>query len=107
MPPSIETRPFGTLPGGELVQAWLLTGAGGMQLECISYGGIVTRLLVPDSGGEIKDVFLGFEDLKSYLEGTACMGGIVGRVAGRIPGARYQLNGCTYELSENDSPNHL
>jgi aldose 1-epimerase len=107
MKPSIETRPFGTLPDGEIVPAWLLIGTGGMRLECIGYGGIVTRLLVPDRRGELADVVLGFETLESYLEGSAYFGAIVGRVAGRIPGARYCLDGRTYALTANDGPNHL
>jgi aldose 1-epimerase len=78
-----------------------------MQLECLSYGGIVTRLLVPDRTGELADVVLGFDDLESYLDGSSYFGAIVGRVAGRIPGARYRLNGITYHLPENDPPNHL
>jgi aldose 1-epimerase len=78
-----------------------------MRLECISYGGIVTRMLVPDREGEVADVVLGFEDLESYLDGSAYFGGIVGRVAGRIPGAQYRLSGCTYALTDNDAQNHL
>ncbi len=37
MHPPIETRPLGTLPEGEIVQAWMLTGTVGLRLRCIGY----------------------------------------------------------------------
>ena len=48
MPPSLTSRPFGTLPTGEPVTAFTLTGAGGLSLQVITYGGIVTHLHAPD-----------------------------------------------------------
>ncbi len=99
--PLIESRLFGRLPGGEVVKAWALTGTGGLKMECIDYGGIVTRLLVPDRNGKLADVILGFRELDPYLDDAACLGGIMGRVAGSVPGAEYRLNGCTYKIAES------
>ncbi len=107
MAPSIISRRFGTLPGGEPVEAWTLSGANGLVLEAITYGGIVTRLLVPDRNGRGVDVVLGFNDLDAYLAGHPYFGAITGRVAGRIADARFSLEGKTYELARNDPPNHL
>jgi len=104
---SLQSRAFGHLPTGEPVEAWLLSGAGGMQLETITYGGIVTRLLVPDRNGQLADVVLGFGSLEPYLKDTNYFGAIVGRVAGRIPGAQFHLDGELFTLAVNDPPNHL
>lgn len=104
---SLNSRPFGFLPTGESVEAWTLTGSGGLVLEVITYGGIVTRLLAPDRAGVLADVVLGFNDLDSYLAGHPYFGAIVGRVAGRITDAAFNLEGETYELARNDPPNHL
>jgi aldose 1-epimerase len=89
------------------VEAWTLTGRGGLVLEAITYGGIVTRLLAPDRNGNAGDVVLGFNDLDSYLGGHPYFGAITGRVAGRISGAAFTLDGNTYRLARNDPPNHL
>ena len=89
------------------MEAWTLNGPSGLMLEAITYGGIVTRLLAPDRDGRLADVVLGFNNLDSYLAGHPYFGAIVGRVAGRITGASFSLEGKTYPLSRNDPPNHL
>ncbi len=103
----MTTRAFGRLPSGESIEAWTLCGAGGLTLEVITYGAIVTQLKVPDKNGRLADVVLGFNNLDSYLADCAYVGSVVGRVAGRIPGGRFNLEGNTYELARNDPPNHL
>ncbi len=103
----ISSRTFGILPSGQTVEAWMLTGRGGLVLEAITYGGIVTRLLAPDLNGSAGDVVLGFNDFESYLGGHPYFGAITGRVAGRIAGAAFTLDGNTHRLAQNDPPNHL
>ncbi|TSA29755.1 MAG: galactose mutarotase [Verrucomicrobiaceae bacterium] len=103
----MRSRPFGNLPSGESVELWTLAGSGGANLEFLTYGGIVTSLMVPDRNGTIADIVLGFDRLEPYLTGHPYFGAITGRVAGRIPGARFTLDGKTYELAKNDGPNHL
>lgn len=103
----IRQRPFGTLAGGESVHAYDLVGAGGLTLTAITYGGIVTRLLVPDRRGDVADVVLGFDALDGYLGPHPFFGAIAGRVAGRISGAHFALDGHEYKLEANDPPNTL
>jgi aldose 1-epimerase len=104
---ALRTRRFGVVPGGGTVDAWTLTGRGGVVLEVMTYGGIVMRLLVPGRDGKLDDVVLGFGDLDSYLAGHPYFGAITGRVAGRIAGAAFSLGGKKYELACNEPPNHL
>ena len=104
---SPQSRVFGFLPSGEGVEAWTLTGASGLTLEAITYGGIVTRLLAPDRNGNLADVVLGHQELEPYLTDLCYFGAIVGRVAGRISAAKFQLDGKFYSLAANDPPNHL
>jgi aldose 1-epimerase len=103
----ISSQIFGLLSTGQTVEAWTLIGRGGLKLEAITYGGIVTRLLAPDRNGIADDVVLGFNDLGSYLGGHPYFGAIAGRVAGRIADAAFTLDGETYRLAPNDPPNHL
>ena len=107
MTSSISSKTYGVLPSGESVEYWTLVGSGGLQLEVITYGATITRLLVPDRWGGLDDVVLGFNNLDPYLANRACFGAIVGRVAGRITGARFSLEGETFQLAMNDGPNHL
>ncbi len=107
MAPALASRTFGFLPSGESVESWTLSGPGGLVLEIITYGGIVRRLLAPNLDGKLDDVVLGFNDLQSYLAGHPYFGAITGRVAGRITGACFTLDGKTFALARNDPPNHL
>jgi aldose 1-epimerase len=103
----ISSRIYGSLPGGQSVAAWTLTGRGGIVLEVITLGGIVTRLLVPGRDGILDDVVLGFNNLDSYVAGHPYFGAIAGRIAGRITGAAFTIDGACYRLARNEPPNHL
>lgn len=103
----MQIRKFGSLPGGEDVELHTLHGGAGASLSFMTYGGIVTSLCVPDRVGRIADVVLGFDNLDSYVAGHPFFGAVTGRVAGRIPGARFTLEGKTCRLVQNDGPNHL
>ena len=96
---------IGALPAGQIT--YTLANTSGFSLPVIPYGATVTSLLVPDRHGCLADVVLGFDNLAGYLAPHPYFGAIAGRVAGRISGARFALDGHTYELAPNDPPNHL
>lgn len=102
----ITSDPWGTLPDGRPVTRWSMRGHGGMEIRVLDLGGIVTDLMVPDASGDLADVVLGFPCLSDYLAHKFYFGCIVGRVAGRITGARFSLDGISYDLAANDPPNH-
>ena len=54
-----------------------------------------------------RPVALRFETAQEYLDSDAYLGAIVGRYANRIGGARFTLNGKTYELPANEGKNQL
>jgi aldose 1-epimerase len=107
MSTSCSSRYYGLLPSGQTIKAWTLRGSGGLTLECLTYGGIVSRLLAPDREGELADVVLGFNDLESYVARHPHFGAITGRVAGRLTNGRFHLEGKDYQFVLNDPPNHL
>ncbi|WP_430790570.1 aldose epimerase family protein [Virgibacillus flavescens] len=78
-----------------------------MRVSCLNYGGIITRVIVPDHNNEYENVVLGFENYKDYLDNPNFFGALIGRVAGRIQGSSFELNGTTYDLPANDGANHL
>ena len=72
-----------------------------------NFGGIITRMLVPDRDGKLADVVLGFNRLEDYVAPHPYFGAIVGRVAGRTTGAQFVLDEQAYPLVKNDGENHL
>jgi aldose 1-epimerase len=104
---AVTPRVFGQIATGGSVHAWKLANASGSMLEVLDYGGIVTKMLVPDRHNRFADVVLGFNSLAPYLAGHPYFGVIAGRVAGRITGAEFALDGRRHVLARNDPPNHL
>lgn len=86
---------------------YTLTNDSGMSVEFLNYGGIITKILAPDREGNLENLVLGFGDYKDYLENPPYLGALIGKVAGRIQGAAFELNGETYPLAQNNGVNHL
>lgn len=98
---------FGTTRDGRTVERFTLTGPGGITARLISYGATLTELLLPDRNGNLADVVLGFDNLDQYERESPYFGCTTGRVANRIAGGRFTLDGVEYRLATNDGPNHL
>jgi aldose 1-epimerase len=101
----IETI-LGTLDGKE-VKAYNLKSAGGAELTCMEYGCIITKINLPDRYGNTENIVLGFDTLEEYLNHSPYFGCVVGRSAGRIKNAAFEIEGVTYKLSKNDGENNL
>lgn len=97
---------FGTLADGRHVEAWDLGRPGGLRVRVLSYGARIAAIDVPTGFGT-RRVTLDRETLAEYEADTAYLGAVVGRVAGRIGGARFPLDGRTVHLSANEGPNTL
>jgi aldose 1-epimerase len=103
----VTQHEFGRLPGGEFVTAFCLCGSSGASVQVISYGAAIQSVLMPDRHGKLADVTYGHDDLQAYLDHPQYAGATVGRVANRIAGARFSLDGNTCQLARNDGANTL
>lgn len=99
-------RLFGTMPDGTQVEEITLR-SGGLTAGILTYGGAVRTLTVPGRSGAPVDVALGFDSLEDYRRQDKYLGALVGRVANRIGGAAFELNGKSYPLAANSGPNCL
>jgi aldose 1-epimerase len=97
---------FAHLPDGREVEAVRLYN-GRLEATFMSYGATLQSLRVPDRDGEVRDVVLGHDKLKPYLEQPDYIGVTVGRYANRIAGGRFTLDGNVYQLTQNDGDNSL
>lgn len=103
---NITKRDF-AIKDSSKVFSYTLENDHGMQLTCLNIGCIVTEIIVPDASGNFENVVLGFNTLEDYLQHMLYFGAVVGRVAGRIKGATFELDGVNYELPKNEGNNHL
>jgi aldose 1-epimerase len=99
--------PFGKTQEGQPVERYTLKNAGGMEVDVITWGATVTRILVPDRAGKMADVALGFDTVDKYLTRHPYFGSTIGRYGNRIGKGRFTLNGAEYKLATNNDENHL
>jgi aldose 1-epimerase len=104
---TLKKRLYGNTKNGVPVYAYTLTNPSGIQVQVITYGGIVTSVSVPDRTGVMANVALGFDTLLDYETHNPYFGCIAGRYANRIARGRFSIDGTTYQLAINDGPNHL
>ncbi|MEG1829804.1 MAG: aldose epimerase family protein [Cellulosilyticaceae bacterium] len=93
--------------GEKEFQVITLINDNGMKVECLSLGGIITKIIVPDKVGNMENVVVGFKDLETYLENPPYFGAIIGRTGGRIHKGQVEIKGKTYELTINNNANTL
>lgn len=104
---SIIQQPFGETQKGQKVDLYELKNNNGMIVEIITYGGIITSIKVPNREGVIEDVVLGYTTLADYEKSSPYFGALIGRYGNRIANGRFDLEGETYKLVQNDGKNHL
>lgn len=104
---TVEEQSFGTTAEGAAVDRYTLRNPHGLSVALITLGATVTELHVPDRHGKLDDVVLGFDGLSQYQTQSPYFGCTVGRVAFRIPGGRFELDGQTYQLERNQGEHHL
>ena len=100
---SVSVRPFGFTREGEEVRAFTIENDLGASCTLLDYGATVQSLLVPNRGGGLTDVVLGFDTVAGYENQAAFIGATIGRVGNRIGGARFSLNGREHVLFDNDN----
>lgn len=98
---------FGHLPDGRAVEAVTLVNACGMRATVLAWGASLQSVIVPGRDGVMADVTLGHASLEEYLGQDAYFGASVGRVANRIAGGRFDLDGAEYRVPANNGPNAL
>lgn len=103
---SVYKGSFGCLKDGSPVTAWQLEN-NGLKAVFLDYGAALQSLLVPGRDGLPVDTVLGYDSAREYEENTCFFGAVIGRVANRIGGAEFSLNGIRYLLAKNDGENHL
>ena len=104
---SITRQPFGFLPDGRKARLFIITHKSGASASFCDYGARLVGLTVPDRAGELADVVWGYEDVSGYCRWEGNAGAVCGRVAARLEGGAFTLNGETWQLSRNEGQNTL
>lgn len=92
---------FGTLPTGESVHKYTITD-GAAVATVMDFGATVVSFDVLG-----KSIIGGYSSLDDYLTDDSHQGATIGRVANRIGGATFSMDGKRYSLPQNDNGNCL
>ncbi len=93
------------------ISLYKLINKNGIEANFTNYGATILSLLIPTKNGKI-DVVLGFDSVAEYIKAyeigaSPYFNSIIGRFAGRIKNAQFELNGKTIQLDQNHGKHHL
>jgi aldose 1-epimerase len=104
--PGVVKSVFAQMSDGSDIEAYTLTNKKGMTAKVITLGAIVAELNVPDRAGAAVNVVKPVPaNAAQAMRGQTAA--VQGRVANRIAGARFTLDGKEYVLEANNAPNTL
>jgi aldose 1-epimerase len=102
-----ERADAGTLKDGTKVEAITLANGQGISARILTYGATLQALIAPDREGHPADIILGHATAADYEANHTYFGVTVGRVANRIAGGRFTLDGVVYTVPKNNGANSL
>lgn len=103
----VRTDPYGTTADGRAVARTRLLAPDGSGVALLDLGAAVVEVRAPDANGAFANVVLAHPNLSGYVANAPYFGVVVGRVANRIAGATFDLDGRRYPLAPNDGRNQL
>ncbi len=81
--------------------------SGEVRVILTNVGCQILSIFTKDREGNWGDIVLASQEPEHPELDSACMGAVVGRVANRIGGASFELNGKTYQLAKNNGEHCL
>ncbi|MGN6417099.1 MAG: aldose epimerase family protein [Pseudobacter sp.] len=80
---------------------------GGITVDLTNIGCAVMSIHTPDKNGESRNIVAGFSDPLQYMVNKDYFGVVAGRYANRIDAGKFELEGNSYQLTQNNGVNHL
>lgn len=98
---------FKTTIDGKSIELYKLKNTHGIVVQITNYGGKIVSIIVPDRNGIFDDVVTGYSDIDGYIHGDNSFGATIGRYGNRIANGKFELDGVTYSLAQNNGENHI
>ena len=87
---------------GDSTALFVLNNNNGMELCVTNFGARIVSVLVPDRDGIMRDVVLGFDNIKDYQNVKSDFGASIGRYANRINQGIITIDGEIIQLPQNN-----
>ena len=100
----MKAEDFQRTVDGKQTELYTLTN-GNLTMQVTNFGARVVSLWMADRDGNMADIVLGYQNLDRYIDNTGerFLGSVVGRVANRIGGGKFTLNGVEYTTPQNNN----
>lgn len=99
---------FDSVVDGKKTTLFYIKNKNNLKAAITNYGARMVSFYVPDTTGKPTDIILGFNSLKGFMGSSEkYYGAIVGRYGNRIAKGKFSLDGKSYQLDINNSPNTL
>jgi len=102
----VQKTIYGKTADGADIEAYTLTNKKGAEVKILTFGATIAELSMPDRDGKFANVVLAANAPENFLRFNQ-PASVMGRVANRIAGAKFTLEGKDYTLFANDGPNTL
>ena len=99
---NLDPQRFTDNLNGKTTALYTLKNSNGMEVCITNFGGRIVSILVPDKNGKMRDVVLGFDNVRDYETIPTDFGACIGRYANRINQGRISIDGKDYQLLTNN-----
>jgi len=90
------------------IRTFELANKNGITMTVTNLGCTIMSIRVPGKDGKIRDIVHGLDSAEDYATKIhPYFGSICGRMANRIGGAKFTMDGKEYKLAANDGAHHL
>ena len=103
----ITAQAFGKIDQDRIITLYRLKNTHHIEIEILTYGGIVHSIKTPDRNGQIGEITIGYDTLEQYRNHNQYFGALIGRYANRIKDAGFVLDNKEYRISKNHGNHHL
>lgn len=90
---------------GKNVNEYTIDNENGLVFSILNLGGTITEIKTKDKFGNLENIVLKYDDMRTYIENPSYYGATVGRTAGRINDGYFTLNSEIYQLAKNYGKN--
>ncbi len=100
----LDPSDFESEYNGSATHLYTLVNKNGMEVCITNFGGRIVSMMVPDKEGKMRDVVLGFDNVKSYFpeNNLSDFGAAIGRYANRLDHGHINIDGIDYQLPQNN-----
>lgn len=90
------------------VKRFTWTNHNKISVAVITYGARIVSMKLPDRGGNVEEIVLGFDDLAGYIFYEKYdFGATIGRTTTKLNKSTYVVDGKQYWLTANDNEHHI